>query len=53
LPELDSALDEFQRSLVRSALERYRGNKSKAAQALKISRPRLLRLCEQLGLAEE
>lgn len=49
LPPLDEALDALQRDLVRQALQRFRGNKSKAAEALRISRPRMLRLVEQLG----
>src|SRR5690606_34972716 len=49
--ELDTFLAEIERELLQRALARSRGNKSKAAKLLGISRPRLLRRMEQLGLA--
>ena len=48
---LDDYLADVERELVSRALARVRGNKSKAAHLLGISRPRLLRRMEQLGLA--
>lgn len=52
LPGLDTVLEEVERRLLRLALDRARGNKSQAADTLGISRPRLLRRLEQLGLTE-
>jgi hypothetical protein len=49
--QLDSFLAEIETELLRRALEHSRGNKSKAAKLLGISRPRLLRRLVQLGLA--
>ncbi|MFM2092877.1 MAG: Transcriptional regulatory protein ZraR, partial [Planctomycetota bacterium] len=47
---LDHFLEEIQRELIARTLARTRNNRSKAAEMLGISRPRLLRLIEQLGL---
>jgi DNA-binding NtrC family response regulator len=52
LPGLDNVLEEVERRLLRLALDRARGNKSQAADTLAISRPRLLRRLEQLGMTE-
>jgi transcriptional regulator with PAS, ATPase and Fis domain len=48
---LDDFLADVERELLARALARGRGNKSKAARLLGISRPRLLRRMEQLGLS--
>lgn len=48
---LDEFLADVERELIARALQRSRGNKAKAAKLLGISRPRLLRRIEQLGLA--
>jgi transcriptional regulator of acetoin/glycerol metabolism len=48
---LDDFLADIERELLRRALVRTRGNKSKAARLLGISRQRLLRRLEQLGLS--
>ncbi|UCC81808.1 MAG: sigma-54-dependent Fis family transcriptional regulator [Gemmatimonadota bacterium] len=45
-------LDEVERDHVAYVLETMRGNKSRAAEALGISRPRLVRLIKKYGLAE-
>ena len=49
--QLDDFLAEIERELLARALKAARGNKSKAAQLLGLSRPRLLRRLTQLGLA--
>ena len=48
---LDDFLLEVERELIERALARTKGNKSRAAELLGISRPRLLRRLEQWGLA--
>ena len=48
---LDDFLADIERELLTRALHAARGNKSKAAQMLGLSRPRLLRRLVQLGLA--
>jgi DNA-binding NtrC family response regulator len=54
LPErsmpLDQLLEQAERRLIEVALQRARGNKSRAAELLAIWRPRLLRRMEALGL---
>lgn len=49
-PSLDQMLEKVERHLLEQALTQSAGNRSKAAQALGISRPRLLRRLEQLGI---
>ncbi|MDX1947397.1 MAG: helix-turn-helix domain-containing protein [Pirellulaceae bacterium] len=49
--QLDDFLADIERELLQRALRTARGNKSKAAQLLGISRGRLLRRLAQLGLA--
>ncbi|MGL5097821.1 MAG: helix-turn-helix domain-containing protein, partial [Planctomycetia bacterium] len=49
-PSLDALLEEVERRLLRTTLERCRGNKSKAADQLGVSRARMHRRLEQLGL---
>lgn len=49
---LDEFLADIERELLTRSLRRSRGNKAKAARLLGISRPRLLRRLEQLGLVE-
>ncbi|MBM4004178.1 MAG: hypothetical protein FJ295_12960 [Planctomycetes bacterium] len=46
----DDAVAELQRELIAAALARSRNNRAKAAKLLGLSRARLLRLIEQLGL---
>lgn len=53
LPSLDELLEEVERRMFKLALARFRGNKSKAAEYLRISRPRFHRRCEQFGLSSE
>jgi DNA-binding NtrC family response regulator len=48
--ELDAFLAEMERELLARALKKTRGNKSKAAALLGMSRPRFLRRLAQLGL---
>lgn len=50
-PPLDEILAEIERRLLKNALARASGNKSKAAQFLGISRVRLHRRMEQLGFS--
>jgi DNA-binding NtrC family response regulator len=49
---LDDFLADVERELIERALARCRGNKSKAARLLGISRPRLLRRMEQLKITD-
>jgi DNA-binding NtrC family response regulator len=49
---LDHVLEETERRLVQAALRKAQGNKSKAAELLAISRPRLLRRMEMLGIGD-
>ena len=50
---LDEFLGEVERELIERALARAKGNKTKAARLLGMTRPRLYRRLVQLGLAEE
>jgi DNA-binding NtrC family response regulator len=49
---LDRVLEEAERRLIQGALRRAQGNKSRAAELLAISRPRLLRRMEVLGIRD-
>jgi transcriptional regulator with PAS, ATPase and Fis domain len=51
--QLDDFLAQVEKELLARALRRTRGNKSKAAQLLGLSRPRLLRRLSQLGLISQ
>ncbi len=50
---LDDLLTQVERRLIESALQRCRHNKSKAADLLGISRPRLYRRIKELNIPEE
>ncbi|QDU36309.1 Transcriptional regulatory protein ZraR [Maioricimonas rarisocia] len=50
--DLQSLLDDFERDHIRRALEQARQNKSQAAELLGLTRPRLYRRMEALGLIE-
>jgi DNA-binding NtrC family response regulator len=50
---LDEILTQVERRLIENALAKARRNKSKAAELLGISRPRLYRRIKELGLPEE
>jgi len=50
---LDEFLGRVERELVRRALERAKGNKARAARLLGMTRPRLYRRLEQLGLLDD
>jgi transcriptional regulator with PAS, ATPase and Fis domain len=50
---LDALLEQTERRLIQMALQRARGNKLRAAELLDISRPRLTRRMEVLGLIEK
>jgi DNA-binding NtrC family response regulator len=50
--QLDETLDRIEREILRRALQLTKGNRARAAKLLGISRPRLLRRLEQLGLSE-
>jgi DNA-binding NtrC family response regulator len=49
---LDRLLEEAERRLIEVALQRARGNKSRAAELLAVWRPRLFRRMEALGIKE-
>jgi transcriptional regulator with AAA-type ATPase domain len=49
--DLDQVLEEVERRLIRLTVQRTKGNRSKAADLLGMSRPRLLRRMEALGLS--
>jgi hypothetical protein len=49
---LDQLLEEAERRLIRLALRRAKGNRSRAAELLQVWRPRLLRRMEALGIKE-
>lgn len=53
LTSLDELLTQVERRLIEYALQRARQNKSKAADLLGISRPRLYRRIKELGLPDE
>lgn len=50
---LEAFLEEIERELLARALRRAQGNKSKAAGLLAITRPKLYRRLEQLGMLDE
>jgi PAS domain S-box-containing protein len=52
LPALDSALESVERRLIEHALQTARHNKSRAAEILSISRPRLYRRMKDLGIPD-
>ena len=52
-PPLDARLEAFERRLIERALAASRRNKSKAADRLGISRPRLYRRMQELGIPSE
>lgn len=49
--DLDAILLDFEKSIIEGVLARYPGNRAHAARQLGISRTRLLRRLEQLGLS--
>ncbi|MFG0333160.1 MAG: sigma 54-interacting transcriptional regulator [Maioricimonas sp. JB049] len=51
--DLQSLLDDFERDHIRRALQQARQNKSQAAELLGLTRPRLYRRMEALGLVED
>jgi DNA-binding NtrC family response regulator len=51
--DLDATLAETERSLIEQAIKRARGNKSVAAELLSITRPRLYRRMQMLGMDDE
>jgi DNA-binding NtrC family response regulator len=53
LPALNEVLDSVEKRLIALSLQRHRGNKSKAAKELGISRPRLHRRAQELGFSDE
>jgi transcriptional regulator with AAA-type ATPase domain len=49
----DRLVEQVERHLLQTALRQARGNRSKAAEILAISRPRLLRRMQELGITDE
>jgi DNA-binding NtrC family response regulator len=52
LPALDTALEHEERRMIRLALDKAKGNQSRAAEMLSIWRPRLIRRMKALGMEE-
>lgn len=52
LPRLDTLLEQVEARMIRLALRRAKGNRSKAADLLGVWRPRLLRRMSALGIGE-
>lgn len=50
IPPLDKLLEEVERRMIQTALDRAQGNQSKAAELLGVWRPRLIRRIKALGL---
>jgi DNA-binding NtrC family response regulator len=50
MPPLDAALEQLERKLIRSALEKAKGNRARAAELLSIWRSRLIRRMKALGI---
>ncbi len=50
---LPEAVEALERAMIAAALHKHRGNKSRAAQALQVSRRNLIRLVQKYGLDEE
>ena len=46
---LPAAVEALERTMIHDALERHRGNKTRAAQELRISRRNLIRLAQRYG----
>jgi transcriptional regulator with PAS, ATPase and Fis domain len=53
LTPLDQTLEQLERRMIEHALQRARQNKSRAAELLEISRPRLYRRIKELGIPDE
>ena len=50
--ELDPFLESIEKELIVRALHQARGNKTKAAKILGLSRGRMLRRCEHFGISD-
>lgn len=50
MPSLDSVIEQVERQMIRTALEKAGGNQTRAAELLSIWRPRLIRRMKALGL---
>lgn len=53
LPKISFSLEEHEKNLIRQAIKQTKGNKSKAAQLLGITRRRLYSMMERLGLGNK
>jgi DNA-binding NtrC family response regulator len=52
MPPLDAALEQLERKMIRTALEKAKGNRARAAELLSIWRSRLIRRMKALGIDE-
>jgi transcriptional regulator with PAS, ATPase and Fis domain len=52
MPQLDAALEQLERQMIRAAIGKCKGNQTRAAELLGIWRPRLIRRMKALGIED-